>query len=394
MASRKDVRFRMTAQDDTRRGFASVRGRLDSLKSTLAKTFAAGLIAGGITALFTRIGRAVGGLIDNLDELAKKGREISISPQIQSRLKNVGELVGVADVRFAQLVTRFRTGSTTVNTALEAIGINVEKFLTLPATDQIAVVINQINKLETDADKTAAAVAIAGDRLARQLVLLAETGAGAFQGLIEEQKSYGDESINEASRVSEVWNDTFSRLSQISRNTFATILVNVADWGKGLADATGISALWARDTITNIDRVREAMGVLADETVAAPEFQFVNPAEVARAKEVAKLLDKAFESVDKADKASLSAFQRWSKENIQQQEQVLDNLISRLERVRDALREDQAETINLQTQQLARASTQLTRTQDLLSVREQQKTNKLLGELVSFARTANPAVFG
>ena len=120
----------------------------------------------------------------------------------------------------------------------------------------------------------------------------------------------------------------------------------------------------------------------------------MDPATTARIEENARKAKEFFRDMEKADDAAFSAFQKWEAETSRQQEQLLDNLITRLERVRDSLRDDQIATLDLRTQQLAPASRELTAAQDSLSVFEQRKTNKLLAELVSFSRSGDPGVFG
>lgn len=395
MASRKDVRFRMTARDETGTGIRSAETRFQRLRRSVSG------IGAAITRGFAGLGVAIGGIgiaivkvSEQIDRLVKKARELDIKPSLARELEGVAALTGLADDALFRLVSRFNQGTTEINEALQAIGINLEPFRNLKADQQLAVVINQLEKIPSQADRVAAATALAGERLGRQLTLLANSGAAQFQTLIDQQRRLGSEVFDQAATQTEQALDNVSRLKAFLGNIATGLVADGNKIANGFLEWAGASKLWADRTIVNVEKVREATGLLRDETIAAATFTFQSKGDIKALEDAKKLADSFFDSMKDADDAAFKAFQTWSRETTRQQERLLDNLITRLERVRDSLREDQAQTFDLRDRRIARASAPLTLAQDVLTLKEQQKTNKLLTELVRFGRTGNPAVFG
>lgn len=392
MASRKDVRFRMVAQDETARAINSVRSRFDALGRNIKGIFAGGLIAGAVTLGLSRVKQGVSETIDRFDDLAKRAKELSISPQVQLELRNVGSLVGVAEDSFTRLVVRLQNGTKEIDEALERIGIkSVEAFKKLAPTDQLLVVINQLSRIPEAADRTAAAVELAGERQSRALLRLVADGASAFKQLLDEQRNAGSEVANQASKEAEAFNDFNTRIAQGFERTVGKLIITGGKISNAIDDVvgklTGSTKEAEREVAATIKKIDESFGLLADTSLAAKEFTFVSRAEEDRIEKIAKERERSLKEINREVK-------RLREEQERAEEAVLDNLISRLERVRDSLSEDR-EVIDALggRSNVAPARQGLGAVEQGLAVLEQQKTNKLLDELVRFARTGNPAVF-
>ena len=123
---------------------------------------------------------------------------------------------------------RIRSDTTEVAKGLRQIGIEIESFRNLSAPDQLLTVVNRLQAIENQSDRTAAAVQIGGDRLGRSLLRLAEEGSQNLAPLIDDLQGITD-GTNEAADAAEAWADLLGVLGEVSQSTFNQILSSLTD---------------------------------------------------------------------------------------------------------------------------------------------------------------------
>lgn len=229
MASR-DVRFRMTTENRTERGFDRVDKRLRGVAASarnVGRAFGAVAIAGGLVLL----GRKVSGILDDMDAITKRARDLDVSPGAVARFDNIGELIGVGGEKFDKFIDRLRVGAVDAEAggkktaaAFAALGLEVAKFQQLPGDEQLLVTIGQIEQIGNESEKSAVAAALLGNRLGKDLVRLSKTGEAALRELVEEQKALGTGFSEGAGNAAEEVKDAFTRVRQaIGNNTRKSI---------------------------------------------------------------------------------------------------------------------------------------------------------------------------
>lgn len=252
MAARKNVRFRMLAEDDTGPGLRSVSRRMKRLGTT-AKVALGNFISqaaiGGIRALRS----GVTGLLDEFDKLAKRARQLQINPTFLRDLSGASNILGFSVDQLTKVVVKLReaagglTDDSVGGKALETLGINLKEFAKLDAGDQISAVVKGLAEIDNATARTAAATAIAGQRLGGVLLQLAETGNDVFDQILARQREFGSEAIKTFGPWAEEANDAFSRILFASENAWAkstsALLAFIFESEAGLK---GFSIRWAK----------------------------------------------------------------------------------------------------------------------------------------------------
>lgn len=184
------------------------------------------LAASAIQALTVALPRALQAALDSLDEVSKRARRLQIDPTFLRELEGASELLGIEAGKLEKVIVRIREaagglGEKQGTDALEKLGITIEDLADLDAEEQLQAVVSGLENVENATERTAAAVAIAGNRLGQALLDLAATGSDEFRTLIEEQRKFGSDAIEVAGPWAEEWNDAASRVGTALENAFA-----------------------------------------------------------------------------------------------------------------------------------------------------------------------------
>lgn len=314
MAARKNVNFRMQAEDDTARGFRSVTQRFRRLGATIARN-AARLTAGALVAGLAAAGVAAAKLLELFDNISKTARELDVSPTFVRQLEQVSALLGVRQDAFAKGLTRLREDSTETVKALQELGINVEAFRQLEGADQITTVINLLEGLESQSEKTARAVDIFGARLGRQFVLLANTGSATIERELKTALESGADVAETLGERSERLRDIMTRAFQDIENSSASALDSFLAWTDSIldsvlfADKFGRTALDAIDKTTagykRLNNLQVATNDLANKSILA--FREVTKESAGRAAKLADEIDDLFAVLNARQEEAVNA---------------------------------------------------------------------------------------
>lgn len=317
MASSKRVNFRLTATDDTGPGLRSVRRRFADLGRSLkanALRLAGGALATGIVVA----GAAAAKLAEQFDNIAKSARALALSPTFVRQIQQVAELVGVAENSFARFLTRLRDDTDKTNRALRELGINVEVFRELGGEQQLLTVVRQMELLSSQADKTAAAVELFGDRLAREFLLLANTGSAAIERELAGALESGAAVAERLAAPSEGLRDAVARARQGINNDAASILASFNEWGQALIDNIFLADKWTSTALNAIDKTTAGVKALENQMVAVNDqtnnaitnFRRVTAESVGRAGKVADEIDNVFRTLNEGTEQAAAVAQQ------------------------------------------------------------------------------------
>ena len=415
MASSKNVRFRMSAQDDTARGFRSVTSRFKRLGTT-AKIALGNLAASFIQGSLQQAGNLVSGLIEKFDQLGKLAGELAISPQLVRQLQVVSQLVDISLGSLTRLLTRIRSGSESARKGIADLGLEFEKVQRLGGVEPLLVVVRALEQIEDQGLKTEAAVKIAGDRLGRDLVKAANVGSEALARLLDQQEKSA-ESANRTAAAAASIADSFTIVGEAAVDSASRALTSyvdfffgstkrlddfVARWKQSVDEQGlllgGATASWkllfgefTDDAIAKTGKitkaVEESFNAVTDKGRAQSEKVFER-AEAA-AKQVAKARERArkeLEAIQKAEEQARAAAEAQFR-NITS---AVDTLLAKFRSATEA------PTIDLRTQQRAptRISEQESRLREIKTLAEQVQQREALQELVKLARQNQGARYG
>lgn len=224
MASRRNVNFRIGAQDDTARGTRSAASnfkRLGRTASVALGTFASNTVTSAIGALRS----SLSSVLDQFDRAQKLGQILDIDAAVVRRIQLVGDLIGSSGENLARLAQRVRgvaqAGSKAQQEALESLGLNLQEI----AKSDAATVLLEIGRAAKVAGTQAegALGEAVGTRLAATAVLLSKNLPDAAREFTRDL----DEDLNAAADATASFNDALRVLQQGVQNTgakaFATL---------------------------------------------------------------------------------------------------------------------------------------------------------------------------
>jgi hypothetical protein len=217
MATRK-VDIRLTAEDDTARGFRSVARRMRRLSRVASVTLGT-LATSAITSGLSSVQQAVSSIFDTFDRAQKLGQILDIEPAVVRRLQLVGDLIGSSGEQLARLARRVRAvaqaGSPAQQEGLEALGLNLQEIAKSDAAEVLLAVGRAAEAAGTQAE--GALTEAIGDRLSATAILLSKNLPQATR----EFRDAIDRDLNAAADDVADFNDTTRLLSQTVQNTAA-----------------------------------------------------------------------------------------------------------------------------------------------------------------------------
>jgi hypothetical protein len=227
-----DAEFRISARDDTRGAFASVRRSIDDLKDrseSLGATFSsvfAGLSAFGVTAFVKSAIDAA----DALDELAQK------SGVTVEKLSELGYVAKIENISMDALGDGMRklsvnlqaagAGSKELQAAFQAVGISAAELRTIGADAALLRLADAFAGAEDGAGKTAIAVKLLG-RAGSDFIPLLNRGSAGLREAGEEARRFGLVVSTEAAAAAGQFNDNLTRFTA-SVQAFGIALGNFA----------------------------------------------------------------------------------------------------------------------------------------------------------------------
>ena len=258
----ENVSFILSARDQTRSAFGSVRGSLNGLGQQLISvrgivaTLTAALGIGAFSAGIKPASKAA-------DAAAKLGDRFVIARQKLIGMQHAGELAGVSQ---ESMTTAMRTMAKTATDAAEGmaayersyktLGIEADKFLKLPMEQQFSTIIEKLGDVENVTVRNAIAQELLG-RAGGEVLNIAADGADAFRKAAADAEAWGL-AINRVDAAKlEMANDALTRAQAAAKGMFTTIAITVAPVVKALAD------LWS-DTAAEAHGFRQQAGQAAE----------------------------------------------------------------------------------------------------------------------------------
>ena len=187
----------------------------------------------GVTSLATAMVK-LNSQFNRVDEIAKTADKIGTTVGEMQALALAAKLAGSdlgsverSMIRFSQTLGKAISGDATSVKALENIGLSIESFEGLGATESFGLVSDAINKLGSQAEQTAATMEIFG-RGGTEIFNLIKGGSEAINAATEDIQSFGGElSRIDAAKV-EMANDAWTRMQALIDGLFQRLAVSVA----------------------------------------------------------------------------------------------------------------------------------------------------------------------
>lgn len=217
MADRAQILI--TAVDQTRTAFASVKASLEGLSRSAQKVN--GMLASlGVAASSLSLGAVVKALIDSADAAAKLSQRVGIAVEQVSLLSKAAELSGASMQVFegglrklAAAMTSAAGGSKAAADAFAALGVSVKDGAKLRAVDEVLLdLADRFKAMPDGAEKSALAMQIFGESGARLLPFLNQ-GRDGIEGLTAELKDLGAQIGGTTAAQAEAFNDALSKLT-------------------------------------------------------------------------------------------------------------------------------------------------------------------------------------
>jgi len=213
--AQENLNFRITAIDKTRQAFASVRGGLDRVKSSVFNVRNAVVALGGALALRQ--------FAQQIDDVAKQSRVLGFTVQQLQELQFAASQAGVSSEqletgfrRFSKSISEASTGLSTPLKAFEALGVTVTNTDgSLRDTEDILnEVSNGLANMSSPADKARIAMDLFGRSGAGMVNMLGQ-GAGGLNALREQFSDLTIELTGDQAKAVEAANDRFDLLRRI-----------------------------------------------------------------------------------------------------------------------------------------------------------------------------------
>lgn len=199
-------------------GVASIASPMSVLGSVAKSTF-------GQLALFSMARGAIGTITgmasaaaEGADQLSKLSRRLGTTYGELAGLKLAGDLAGVGIDSIATAMTKAdvamvkaQNGSKQANAAFATLGLTTQQLAGMSSADRFEAIATAISQLPTEAERSAAAIALFG-RAGAQLLPLFEGGAAGIRQARQEAERLGLTLTNAQGRNVEEMNDSFTRV--------------------------------------------------------------------------------------------------------------------------------------------------------------------------------------
>lgn len=234
----KDVLIQIKAVDKTKRAFSGITNALKKVTGSVLnmKTAIVGAVgAGGFGAL-------IKSSINAGDELAKTADKLGVTTEALAGLRHAADLTGVstgtmdmAMQRFTRRAAEAAKGTGEAKGALRELGIDAESIVRLPLDEQMNVVADAMQGLDTQADKVRIAMKLF-DSEGVALVNTLGGGSEALKAMTSEAEHFGVTLSRTDTAQMEAANDAITRLKAVFTGltnqlavAFSPIITFVAD---------------------------------------------------------------------------------------------------------------------------------------------------------------------
>lgn len=234
----KDVLIQIKAVDKTKRAFSGITSALKKVTGSVLnmKTAIVGAVgAGGFGAL-------IKSSINAGDELAKTADKLGVTTEALAGLRHAADLTGVstgtmdmAMQRFTRRAAEAAKGTGEAKGALRELGIDAESIVRLPLDEQMNVVADAMQGLDTQADKVRIAMKLF-DSEGVALVNTLGGGSEALKAMTSEAEHFGVTLSRTDTAQMEAANDAITRLKAVFTGltnqlavAFSPIITFVAD---------------------------------------------------------------------------------------------------------------------------------------------------------------------
>lgn len=199
-------------------GVASIGSPLSALGTVAKSTFGQLALFSAARGLLNTFTGMAAGAAESVDQLSKLSRRLGTTYSELAGLKLAGDLAGVGIETIANAMTKAdvalvkaQNGSKEANAAFATLGLTTEQLGGMGGADRFEAIASAIAKLPTEAERSAAAVALFG-RAGAQLLPLFEGGAEGIRQARAEADKFGLTLTGAQGRNVEEMNDSFTRV--------------------------------------------------------------------------------------------------------------------------------------------------------------------------------------
>lgn len=237
MATAEEIRIRIIARDEASRVMGNTQKATESLSKAIGRLkIGLGIAAAGFTALSVQSLR-------NIDSLAKTSDKLGITTEALSSLGYAAELSGVGAKtmemslqRLTRRVAEAGKGSGEAKGALEELGINAAKLAELPVDEQLKIIADRMQGVESQSDKVRLAFKLFDSEGVNMVNMLKDGSAG----LLEMQNAAagaGATFTREGAAGVEKFNDTLTKISAQISGAVTASMVELAPTLTNIAEA-------------------------------------------------------------------------------------------------------------------------------------------------------------
>jgi len=224
-----------------------------------------------------KFGSFVKGVIDYGDSLQKTSLRIGITTEALSQLNHAAEISGVSQeglensLKFiSKNSAEAAQGVGTAVRAFDQLGLSAEKMIQLTPDEQLLIVAEAMEKVETSAEKTQIAMNIFG-RSGAEMNQLMSGGADSIRELMVEADQLGLTLGTNTANAAAEFNDTIARLKGGLRGAGFELVENMLPAMQGFADAMSSTGSEAKGLNAIFAGVGKTLGTLIMVTQQAGE---------------------------------------------------------------------------------------------------------------------------
>lgn len=222
-------------------GVASIGSPLSALGTVAKSTFGQLALFSAARGLLNTFTGMAAGAAESVDQLSKLSRRLGTTYSELAGLKLAGDLAGVGIETIANAMTKAdvalvkaQNGSKQANAAFATLGLTTEQLGGMGGADRFEAIASAIAKLPTEAERSAAAVALFG-RAGAQLLPLFEGGAEGIRQARAEAEKFGLTLTNAQGRNVEEMNDSFTRVYASIQGIIQQVTAHLAPAITGIA---------------------------------------------------------------------------------------------------------------------------------------------------------------
>jgi len=214
--ARADAQFVLSAIDQTKAAFASVKSNFTDLNGQVEKIsgklggLGAGLSLAGVVLQIRSV-------INAADDLNKLSQSVGVGVESLAKLQYGAELAGVSSDELATALKQLNNAVSDGNKVFDRIGLDPKQFRDTETL--LRAIAQRFSEVEDGAAKTAAATDLFG-RAGVRLIPLLNQGAAGFDQFAREAEDLGLVISSKTAAAAEKFNDDLTRLSKTAGSVF------------------------------------------------------------------------------------------------------------------------------------------------------------------------------